>query len=414
MALMSRKITGYQYRGELDVVSSVDRAIGAFLGLACADALSLLLSTEDATIDWRSEPSRLGSAAYPLRWGRVTAANLALTSAVLACQPMQLNDVLTRYQRGYARCLLAEYPWGHESFSSERMSSNEFGGELEPLSSQLLPFALFYRDQPEALDTNLRLCLLLEGVISEEYVFVATQLAEVLRLLLLGTSLADLVVSPQWQSLQQPLAFMEANKTGLIDLPLILSALLKQPNFHDGLCMVAGKALNPRAAMRLYGTLAGAFYGEKFLPLRWTHLLVAGEELRNLAWLLHVGMPAPLVMRAIEALMLHSRSSLSLLNRLVTALPENYQPGLPLNSALGMHLSLPHISHQLRKSLRAVSQCTKRGGGAPQICDLAQSALSEQFEQLQRVFSSYYQWLDWPNVEPTWSFEIVPAGSTAS
>ena len=92
----------------LDVVTPLDRAIGAMLGLACADSLL------DRHVHFGDEQlSGLSLLPSAVGWGEVTLANIALASALLASDTLQMQDLLLRYQRQDGRHLYPQIGRAH-------------------------------------------------------------------------------------------------------------------------------------------------------------------------------------------------------------------------------------------------------------------------------------------------------------
>ena len=146
--------------------------------------------------------------------------------------------------------------------------------------------------------------------------------------------------------------YPEALISGLADFPVILTALQQQPNFHAGLCWVVRHSSQTHAACGLYGMLAGPCMGRSFTQV-WLNLLAGGEELRNLAWMLYMGLTGEELSQAVLNLGLISEHHRALrpLNRVVVRTPSDYQPGLPLQSALAIDVSLPCLGARYAQAL---------------------------------------------------------------
>lgn len=373
-------------RASLDVVTPLDRAIGAMLGLACADSLlDRQIRFSDENIDGQSLP--LG----PVGWGEVTLANIALASAVLAADTLQMQDLLLRYQRQDGRHLYP--PCGLQSQwlpEARRVTCSDSLLRV-PLTLQLLPIVLFHLQERDKLRECIESRLLLDGVVSELYQVQLRQLGEVLAVLLAGAPIGSAIQGCDSMRGGYP----EALISGLADFPVILTALQQQPNFHAGLQWVVRHSSQAHAASSLYGMLAGAMFGEKFLPQIWLNLLPGGEELRNLAWMLYMGLTGEELSQAVLNLGLigeHHRA-LRPLNRVVVRTPADYQPGLPLQSALDIDLSLPCLGGRYAQALIWLETNPHHLGQSPSV---ESALLTDPTMQFVRLYVRYACWLKWP------------------
>ena len=369
----------------LDVVTPLDRAIGAMLGLACADSLlDRQIRFSDESLDGQSLP--LG----PVGWGEVTLANIALASALLASDTLQMQDLLLRYQRQDGRHLYPPCGLQSQWLPEARMVTCSDSLLRVPLAQQLLPIVLFHQDDRYKRCECIQLRLLLDGVVSEPYQVQLQRLGDLLSALLAGEPIGSAIQGCDSMRGGYP----EALISGLADFPVILTALQQQPNFHAGLQWVVQHSSQAHAASSLYGMLAGAMYGEKFLPQVWLNLLAGGEELRNLAWMLYMGLTGEELSQAVLNLGLigeHHRA-LRPLNRVVTRTPADYQPGLPLQSALDIDLSLPCLGARYAQALSWLEANPHHLGQRPSV---ESALLTDPTMQFVHLYARYANWLQW-------------------
>ena len=373
-------------RASLDVVTPLDRAIGAMLGLACADGLlDRYVHFGDEKLSGQSlSPSSVG-------WGEVTLANIALASALLASDTLQMQDLLLRYQRQDGRHLYPPCGLQSQWFPEARMVTCSDSLLRVPLTLQLLPIVLFHQDERDKRCECIQLRLLLDGVVSEPYQVQLQRLGDLLSALLAGEPIGSAIQGCDSMHGGYP----EALISGLADFPVILTALQQQPNFHAGLQWVVQHSSQAHAASSLYGMLAGAMFGEKFLPQVWLNLLAGGEELRNLAWMLYMGLTGEELSQAVLNLGLFGEHHRALrhLNRVVVRTPTDYQPGLPLQSALDIDLSLPCLGARYAQALSWLEANPHHLGQRPSV---ESALLTDPTMQFVHLYARYANWLKWP------------------
>ena len=370
----------------LDVVTPLDRAIGAMLGLACADSLL------DRHVHFGDEQlSGLSLLPSAVGWGEVTLANIALASALLASDTLQMQDLLLRYQRQDGRHLYPPCGLQSQWLPEVRMVTCSDSLLRVPLSLQLLPIVLFHQQESDLRQACISSRLLLDGMVSEPYQAQLQQLGQMLSALLAGDPIGSAIQGCDSMRGGYP----EALISGLADFPVILTALQQQPNFHAGLCWVVRHSSQTHAACGLYGMLAGAMYGEKFLPQVWLNLLAGGEELRNLAWMLYMGLTGEELSQAVLNLGLISEHHRALrpLNRVVVRTPSDYQPGLPLQSALAIDVSLPCLGARYAQALSWLEANPNLHG---QRASVEAALLTDPTMQFVRLYARYASWLKWP------------------
>lgn len=380
------KLTVQYHSAPLDVVTPLDRAIGAMLGLACADGLL------DRHVHFGDEQlSGLSLSPSSVGWGEVTLANIALASALLASDTLQMQDLLLRYQRQDGRHLYPPCGLQSQWQPEARMVTCSDSLLRVPLTLQLLPIVLFHQQESDRRQECIASRLLLDGMVSEPYQAHLQQVGNLLAALLAGESIASAILGCDLIQGGYP----EALVSGLADFTVILTALQQQPNFHAGLQWVVRHSAQTHAASSLYGMLAGAMFGEKFLPQIWLNLLAGGEELRNLAWMLYMGLTGEELSQAVLNLGLISEHHRALRprNRVVVRTPADYQPGLPLQSALDIDLSLPCLGAQYTQALSWLEANPHLHG---QRVSVESALLTDPTLQFVHLYARYASWLKWP------------------
>lgn len=371
----------------LDVVTPLDRAIGGMLGLACADCLIGPSNSSLSHLD-----SLIG-------WGDVTLANIALASALLAADSLQMHDLLLRYQRQDGRHLYGPCALQRQWRSEDRTVSNSDSLFRVPISLQLLPIVLFYQQDLYERQKCIQSRLLLGGMVSEDYHAQLRLLGDLLANLLSGMPI-KLAASGWDENFQYSADTIDA---GLSDMPVILAAL-QQPDFNIGLKWVISHSVQSHAASAIYGVLAGVVYGEKQLPKNRLYQLDGGEELRNLAWMLYVGLPAPRLCQAILSLGLvdeHHRA-LHSHNLIFIRTPTGYQPGKSLHSAFGINMSCPYLSKQYRDAQSWLMNKKVYG----KKTDVESAMLKDTSVQFIAIYHRYAQWLHWTSPQSTLHWEM--------
>ena len=293
--------------------SSLDRARGALLGLACGDAVG-------TTAEFMTRGSfplltdMVGGGPFELQAGQWTddtsmALCLATSLNERGFDPQHQMELYLRwYEHGYLSSTGHCFDIGNVTYAALmafKRIGNAFSGSISPKSAgngsimRLAPIPIRYLHDP---DLALDLCEAQSRTTHQapECLMACRLLGEVLIRALQGKSKEE-VMTPSKQSLPMSSGLKSIAerhfKSKLVDeivgsgyvvesLEAALWCFWNTDNFKDCVLLAANLGNDADTTAAICGQIAGAFYGEKGIPADWLSKLTMSEEIGSLAKLL--------------------------------------------------------------------------------------------------------------------------------
>ncbi len=294
-----------------------ERFRGSLLGLAVGDAMGAALEFA-APGTFKPVTDMVGGGPFNLKpgeWTDDTAMALCLAASLTECgfDPLdQMNRYLKWYREGYMSCrgrcigigrtvssALLRFEVTHEPFSGLAEDSAAGNGSI----MRLAPVALFYAMRPDLAVTKAALSSL-----TTHGARAALDACRYLAGLLVGALQGvdkDELLSPRYSPVpgcfeEEPLApeidevalgsFKTKNPpeirgTGYVvrSLEAALWAFYHSSDFRDGCLLAVNLGDDADTTGAVYGQLAGAYYGEDGIPVKWREMLAWRELIETLA-----------------------------------------------------------------------------------------------------------------------------------
>lgn len=287
--------------------ADMDRARGALLGLAVGDALGTTL--EFTRRDSRPKHTEMtGGGPFQLapgEWTDDTAMALALAASLIQCQGFDPHDLMTRFvawwHKGDYSSTGTCFDIGiatRQALGRFGQSGSPFAGSTDPDTAgngslmRLAPVALFAlddadladrmaRDQsrtthaaPQALEACAYFVQLLRAAISgEEDALRAREWN--------GDPSVQAIAAGSWKG--KPRRQIRSSGYVIHTLEAALWAVGSTTSFEDALILAVNLADDADTVGAVTGQLAGALYGVKAIPERWTTQLAWRDKIIGLA-----------------------------------------------------------------------------------------------------------------------------------
>lgn len=296
----------------------VDRAAGALLGLAVGDALG---TTLEFSAPGTFEPidDMMGGGPFglePGQWTDDTSMALCLAESLVECNGFDAQDQMSRYLRwyreGYWSCTGRCFDIGITTrVALERFEAtgSPYVGSTDPHAAgngslmRLAPISLWYHRQPrQAIAYAASMSRTTHGAVE------AVGAAEYFSGLLVGAMQGvakELLLSPCFHPCDVPWNWgepgmrvrqvaggsfkkkrpPEIRATGyVIDaLEAALWAFHSSESFERGALLAVNLGDDADTVGAIYGQIAGAYYGEQGIPIRWRQRIQWMDPMRDLA-----------------------------------------------------------------------------------------------------------------------------------
>ncbi len=291
---------------------SRDRAIGAFLGLAVADAVGTTLEFHSRDAYLRLE-DMVGGGPFELPpggWTDDTSMALALADSLAASEALDCRDLMDRFVRWW---LAGDYSHTGECFDignttlaaldRYQQTGEPLAGSTDPRSAgngslmRLAPVALrFWQDRARLIAAAADQSRTTHG--AEEAVDACRAFAELLAEAIAGSPRAELLAPTRFEGAAAIARIMagswrgrprhEISSSGYVvdTLEAALWSVARTGNFRNAVLLAANLADDADTVAAVTGQLAGALYGLSGIPGEWLErvvwkdrLLAAGQRL---------------------------------------------------------------------------------------------------------------------------------------
>lgn len=287
----------------------VDRARGAFIGLAVGDALGTIL--EFSTRDSRPRHHEMtGGGPFglaPGEWTDDTSMALALADSLIARGGFDAADVMNRFvawwQEGRYSCTGVCFDIGNatrQALDRYLHGGDPFAGSTDPTTAgngslmRLAPAVLHaLRDAEACRRIAAEQSRTTHG--AREATEACVFFGERLRSAILGAGKAEALAARAWdgtariQSIAhgdwrgQPRALIESSGYVVHTLEAALWAVDRTDSFEDALILAVNLADDSDSVGAVTGQLAGALYGLSGIPQRWLEPLAWRERIVEMA-----------------------------------------------------------------------------------------------------------------------------------
>jgi ADP-ribosyl-[dinitrogen reductase] hydrolase len=304
-----------QARKPVKTLPTIQRFRGSLLGLAAGDALGASIEGMPPG-SFRSISTMLGGGPHELRpgeWTDDTAMALCLAASLVETRGFDPTDQMSRYVRwlreGYMSSTGEAFDVGmtvSEALHRFTHTNEPFSGPTHQWSAgngslmRLAPVPLFYwRDADEAVRRAAESSMTTHG--AAEAVDACRYLARLITMALWGASKYEILSDTAWNdgSLAPEIArvaegsFKAHNPpkirgTGYVVhcLEAALWAFHRGRTFREGCLLAVNLGDDADTTGAVYGQLAGAFFGEREIPVRWRAKLAKRTLIEDLAdWL---------------------------------------------------------------------------------------------------------------------------------
>ncbi len=303
-------------------MQAIERYRGCLLGLAVGDALGTTLEFQSPGT-FRPLTDMVGGGPFNLQpghWTDDTSMALCLAQSLIERRGFDPTDQMEKYLRWYREGYMSSTGRCFDIGNTTRYALEKFEktrkpycGPTDPRTAgdgsimRLAPIPLFYARTPkEAIKKAAQSSRTTHGAI--EAVDACRYLAALIVGALSGASKQQLLsdhyepIAGIWST--APLAAKisivasgsykhrnppEIRGTGYVVqcLEAALWAFYKTNSFQEGLLAVVNLGEDADTTGAVYGQLAGAFYGEQGIPIKWLSKIVKKELIRSLAEKLH-------------------------------------------------------------------------------------------------------------------------------
>ena len=289
--------------------ATMDRAIGALLGLAAGDAVgtSLEFKTRDS---YPPLTDMVGGGPFGLKagqWTDDTAMALALADSLTANDGLNEADLMRRFVRwheqGEYSCTGTCFDIGittRQALSRWKRTGNPTAGSTDPQTAgngslmRLAPVAIrFWRDRPTMRDVAARQSATTHA--APEAIDACVAFAEVLADAIEGRPRSEVLrdrVGPYAGAIQPIMAGSwrgegrnHVRATGYVahSLEASLWSVGRTGSFEEAVLLAANLGEDADTTAAITGQLAGALYGANGIPQRWRDLLAWEPRIRAMA-----------------------------------------------------------------------------------------------------------------------------------
>lgn len=280
-------------------MEAIQRATGALLGMFVGDAMGIQAENTEVKALLEEFPQGIGELySIERKWGTsgeitdCSVLGILLAQSILALECYDAEHVLATYRKWIkldpllVRPSLQELLEGNALIKSENnyalmrvapigvAGANKTEKEIATMAESE---CIMTNLAQTCIDANKVLCwAIAEAIRGEDHTF---RLANYL----LATSKKFGIGDEVQQAIQRPMDGKKApigkQETALYSLELALYAFLHTNSFEEGMNLVVMKGGSANANASIYGALAGSFYGDEEIPVRWKEELQVPDTL---------------------------------------------------------------------------------------------------------------------------------------